>query len=88
MIRAHKIQLKGSSFVLVLIHNIGTRHLRKKSLSTEMADVLDVLREYHLNNKPILENQDEIIFGEFAWPKNAKTNYLMWGYEHLFLLIF
>nr|VZI30092.1 unnamed protein product [Spirometra erinaceieuropaei] len=44
-----------------------------------MADVLSLLREYHLNNKPIIENRDEIIFGEFAWPKTTKTNYIIWG---------
>ncbi|VDN14862.1 unnamed protein product [Dibothriocephalus latus] len=44
-----------------------------------MADVLSLLREYHLNNKPIIENHDEIIFGEFAWPKTTKTNYIIWG---------
>uniref|UniRef100_A0A5K3FS84 CDC73_C domain-containing protein n=1 Tax=Mesocestoides corti TaxID=53468 RepID=A0A5K3FS84_MESCO len=44
-----------------------------------MADVLGLLREYHILNKAIIETDDEIIFGEFAWPKSAKTNYVMWG---------
>lgn len=25
------------------------------------------------------EKDDQIIFGEFAWPRNVKTNYLVWG---------
>ncbi len=45
-----------------------------------MADVLGLLREYHIGNKDIVETNDEIIFGEFAWPKKVKTNYAMWGY--------
>ncbi|VDM22686.1 unnamed protein product [Hydatigera taeniaeformis] len=44
-----------------------------------MADVLGLLREYHIGNKEIVETNDEIVFGEFAWPKSAKTNYVMWG---------
>ncbi|KAF6773782.1 hypothetical protein AHF37_07357 [Paragonimus kellicotti] len=44
-----------------------------------MADVLALLRDYHLNGKPIVETQTEIIFGDFAWPKITKTNFLVWG---------
>lgn len=44
-----------------------------------MADVLALLREYHLNGKAVVETQSEIIFGDFAWPKIAKTNFLVWG---------
>ncbi|XP_005088839.1 parafibromin [Aplysia californica] len=44
-----------------------------------MADVLSILRQYNTNSKEIVEKDDQIIFGEFAWPKNAKTNYVMWG---------
>lgn len=44
-----------------------------------MADVLSLLREYTIANKNIAENEDEIIFGEFAWPRKTKTNYIMWG---------
>ncbi|KAH9283560.1 Parafibromin [Echinococcus granulosus] len=44
-----------------------------------MADVLGLLREYHIGNKEIVETNEEVIFGEFAWPKSAKTNYVMWG---------
>ncbi|VDN98147.1 unnamed protein product [Rodentolepis nana] len=44
-----------------------------------MADVLSLLREYTIANKNIAENENEIIFGEFAWPRKTKTNYIMWG---------
>ncbi|KAK0065685.1 parafibromin [Biomphalaria pfeifferi] len=44
-----------------------------------MADVLSILRQYHTNKKEIIEKDGQIIFGEFAWPKNAKTNYVIWG---------
>ncbi|KAL4219028.1 accessory factor associated with RNA polymerase II [Mactra antiquata] len=44
-----------------------------------MADVLSILRQYNINKKEIVERDDQIIFGEFAWPKDVKTNYLEWG---------
>ncbi|CAG7815804.1 unnamed protein product [Allacma fusca] len=44
-----------------------------------MADPLSLLRQYHMNQKEIVEKDDNIIFGEFSWPKNVKTNYMMWG---------
>ncbi|VUZ49440.1 unnamed protein product [Hymenolepis diminuta] len=44
-----------------------------------MADVLSLLREYTIANKNIAEIGNEIIFGEIAWPRKTKTNYIMWG---------
>lgn len=44
-----------------------------------MADVLSILRSYNINKKEIIEKGDQVIFGEFAWPKTTKTNYLAWG---------
>ncbi|ESP00596.1 hypothetical protein LOTGIDRAFT_186348, partial [Lottia gigantea] len=44
-----------------------------------MADVLTLLRQYNINKKDIIEKDDQVIFGEFAWPKNVKTNYVAWG---------
>lgn len=46
----------------------------------EMADVLSVLRQYNMKKKEIVAKGDEVIFGEFSWPKNVKTNYIIWGY--------
>lgn len=45
-----------------------------------MADVLSVLRQYNIQKKEIVVKGDEVIFGEFSWPKNVKTNYVIWGY--------
>ncbi|CAH1999441.1 unnamed protein product [Acanthoscelides obtectus] len=44
-----------------------------------MADPLSLLRQYNVNKKEIIEKDGHIIFGEFSWPKNVKTNYLMYG---------
>ncbi|CAJ0950001.1 unnamed protein product [Ranitomeya imitator] len=44
-----------------------------------MADVLSVLRQYNIQKKDINVKGDEVIFGEFSWPKNVKTNYVIWG---------
>ena len=43
-------------------------------------DVLSHLRQYITNEKEIDEKDDHIIFGEFAWPKTTKTNYVISGY--------
>ncbi|XP_016097090.1 parafibromin-like [Sinocyclocheilus grahami] len=44
-----------------------------------MADVLSVLRLYNIQKKEIVAKGDEVIFGEFSWPKDVKTNYVIWG---------
>lgn len=44
-----------------------------------MADPLSLLRQYNVNKKEIIKRGNQIIFGEFSWPKNVKTNYLMWA---------
>lgn len=44
-----------------------------------MADPLSLLREYNINNKEIITEGDNVIFGEFSWPKTAMTNYLVYG---------
>ncbi|KAG2461254.1 CDC73 protein, partial [Polypterus senegalus] len=44
-----------------------------------MADVLSVLRQYNFQKKEVVAKGDEVIFGEFSWPKNVKTNYVIWG---------
>jgi len=43
-----------------------------------MSDPLKLLREYIIAAKPIKEKDDYIIFGDTAFPKSAKTNYLVW----------
>ncbi|ESN95419.1 hypothetical protein HELRODRAFT_102643 [Helobdella robusta] len=46
-----------------------------------MADALSILKQYTIDKKinDIIEKDDQIIFGDFAWPKTAKTNYLIYG---------
>ncbi|CAG0886289.1 unnamed protein product [Cyprideis torosa] len=44
-----------------------------------MADPLSLLRQYHSQKKLPVERDGDIIFGEFAWPKNVKTNYVIYG---------
>lgn len=48
-----------------------------------MADPLSLLRQYNINKKEIIERDGQIIFGEFSWPKNVKTNYLKYGFVFL-----
>lgn len=48
-----------------------------------MADPLSLLRQYNINKKEIIEREGQIIFGEFSWPKNVKTNYLKYGYVNV-----
>ncbi|XP_063864650.1 parafibromin-like [Scylla paramamosain] len=44
-----------------------------------MADPLSLLREYNVNNKEIITDGDNVIFGDFSWPKTVMTNYLVYG---------
>uniref|UniRef100_A0A6M2DG82 Parafibromin n=1 Tax=Xenopsylla cheopis TaxID=163159 RepID=A0A6M2DG82_XENCH len=44
-----------------------------------MADPLSLLRQYNVNKKEVIERDNQIIFGEFSWPKNVKTNYLIYN---------
>lgn len=59
----------------------GGLAVRKHTIrKVKMADVLSVLRQYNIQKKEIIAKGDEVIFGEFSWPKNVKTNYVIWGY--------
>ncbi len=40
-----------------------------------MADPLSLLRQYHIEKKEIVERNNMIIFGEYCWSKDVKTNY-------------
>jgi len=44
-----------------------------------MADALTVLRQYNVEKKDIVQRDEQVIFGDFAWPSNTKTNYLIYG---------
>ena len=61
------------------IYNWGPRK-HTTTREVKMADVLSVLRQYNIQKKEIVAKGDEVIFGEFSWPKNVKTNYIIWGY--------
>jgi hypothetical protein len=50
-----------------------------------MADPLSLLRQYNVQRKEILEKDDYISFDEFAFPKTAKTNYIIYRLiDHFF----
>ena len=53
-----------------------------------MADVLSVLRQYHIEKKEIFDKDDQVVFNDFAWPKTARTNYLIWGYVNTFMVYY
>ena len=44
-----------------------------------MADALSVLRDFQIGKKCIKEQDNNLIFDDFSWPKTAKTNYVVWG---------
>ena len=46
---------------------------------SKMADPLSLLRQYSMQRKQIIERDNNIIFGEFSWPKTVKTNYTIYG---------
>uniref|UniRef100_A0ACB8ETD9 Uncharacterized protein n=1 Tax=Sphaerodactylus townsendi TaxID=933632 RepID=A0ACB8ETD9_9SAUR len=35
--------------------------------------------QYNTQKKVIVVKGDEVIFSKFSWPKNVKTNYVIWG---------
>eukprot|EP00096_Caligus_rogercresseyi_P006844 TRINITY_DN2377_c0_g1_i2.p1 TRINITY_DN2377_c0_g1~~TRINITY_DN2377_c0_g1_i2.p1 ORF type:complete len:541 (+),score=182.42 TRINITY_DN2377_c0_g1_i2:29-1624(+) len=51
-----------------------------------MADPLSLLRQYQIHGKKILERDGHIIFGEFSWPKNVKTNHKIYGSDEYYSL--
>lgn len=44
-----------------------------------MADPLSLLRKYNIENKEIITDGDNVILGEWSWPKTVMTNYLVHG---------
>uniref|UniRef100_A0A915IPL3 Paf1 complex subunit Cdc73 N-terminal domain-containing protein n=1 Tax=Romanomermis culicivorax TaxID=13658 RepID=A0A915IPL3_ROMCU len=47
--------------------------------SYNMSDPLKLLREYTISGKPVKEKDEYIVFGDMAFPRTAKTNYLVWN---------
>lgn len=46
-----------------------------------MADCLTLLRQYNTQKKEIVERDNLVIFDKTAWPKTAKTSYLLYRFE-------
>ena len=46
-----------------------------------MADPLTLLRQYYTAGKSdeIVEAEDQIVFGDLAWPKDVRTNFKAYG---------
>eukprot|EP00088_Acartia_fossae_P015921 TRINITY_DN18848_c0_g1_i3.p1 TRINITY_DN18848_c0_g1~~TRINITY_DN18848_c0_g1_i3.p1 ORF type:complete len:125 (+),score=25.93 TRINITY_DN18848_c0_g1_i3:35-409(+) len=44
-----------------------------------MGDPLSLLRQYNMQGQPIVERDNNILFGEHSWPKTVATNYLISG---------
>lgn len=51
-----------------------------------MADPLKLLREYALENKPIKEKDNFIIFGDIAFRKDERTNFKVYSKDEYYTL--
>lgn len=40
---------------------------------------MSLVRQFNVNKKPIDVRDNLVYFDEFVWPKNVKTNYIVWG---------
>ena len=40
---------------------------------------MSLLRQFNMQRKQIIERDNNIIFGEFSWPKTVQTNYVIYG---------
>lgn len=49
-----------------------------------MADALTLLRQFTIDNKDYTIENDRFVFNDVAYPKDVKTNYLVYGFA-LFL---
>jgi parafibromin len=45
-----------------------------------MSDALSLLRNSLINHKEFNEEEDKIVFGDVYYPKDTKTNYVIYGY--------
>jgi len=44
-----------------------------------MSDALSILRNYVKNKRDFTEDDERIIFNDQCYPKNVKTNYVIYG---------
>lgn len=52
-----------------------------------MADPLSLLRDFHIKGKPIKAKDDLIIFGDIAFKKDSKTNFVKYGFANYFIAL-
>jgi len=45
-----------------------------------MADALSLLRQFTIENKEYTFENDRFVFNDLAYPKDIKTNYLVYGF--------
>jgi hypothetical protein len=46
---------------------------------TSQIDALSLLRHFLINKKEYIQDGDKIIFGDVFYPKDTKTNYVIFG---------
>lgn len=49
-----------------------------------MADALSLLRQFTIENKEYTIENGRFIFNDLAYPKDTKTNYLVYGFVNIF----
>lgn len=49
-----------------------------------MADALSLLRQFTIDHKDYSIENDRFVFNDLAYPKDIKTNYLVYGFVFLF----
>lgn len=45
-----------------------------------MADAISLLRQFIIENKEFTVENDRFVFNDLAYPKDIKTNYLVYGF--------
>jgi hypothetical protein len=53
-----------------------------------MADALSLLRQFTIENKEYTSENDRFVFNDLAYPKDIKTNYLVYGLVFIFFQIY
>ena len=49
-----------------------------------MADAISLLRQFTIENKEYSIENDRFVFNDLAYPKDIKTNYLVYGFVFYF----
>ena len=56
------------------------------SIQSTMADAISLLRQFIVENKEFTVEHDRFVFNDLAYPKDIKTNYLVYGFVGNFWL--